>query len=786
MERQKNNKKWIIGIVGAILAVALIVILAVFLLGRGDDTPDPTGTTASAAPTESTQPSTPTTEPSVPTETTEASVPTETTQPSAPTETTQPSVPTEPTAPSIPTEPTEPSVPTEPSHVHQWEGNVTPANCTQGGYTTYTCACGESYADAETEALGHDWQEATCTEPRSCKRCGAIDGMAKGHTWDSGKVTKEPTEKENGEKKFTCTVCGQTKTETIPPKGQQHQHQYESITHEPSCTQGGYTIHTCSCGSYYTDSETPAKGHSWQSATCTSAKTCTVCGEKEGSPKGHSWNAATCTAPKTCASCGITEGSAKEHSYEEKLGQGYITYTCTACGDSYTEPVVSETAAGTLVLRTDGVAYLYGENGEVVKTYKDWDTRDHHSNAKASWWREREQIIRVIIEDGVQIKDTGWMFYECANLISVIIPDSVTVIGEMAFCGCSSLTEIDLPDTTTGIGELAFSSCDSLTSIEIPASVSIIVGNPFICAKLESLTVDPGNTFYYSVNNCLIETRWKRLAAGCKNSIIPDDGSVTTIGKNAFYGAVGLETIEIPSSVKTLGSGAFAASGLTSITLPEGITELPYEVFLGCKKLTHVKLPESLTVIDSEAFWLCEGLTKIEIPNSVTRIGSRAFKKCTSLMDVKLPNHLICIEDNAFEECTGLTSIIIPESVEEIHISAFTKCTNLKTVVLPEGIDYISASAFKLCSSLVEIRLPKQISSIGNAAFYSCESLETITIPAGVSQIGNNAFRYCRKLSTIVFEGTMEQWNAVSKGQYWNQEVPAKEVICTDGSVRIQ
>ena len=147
------------------------------------------------------------------------------------------------------------------SHTHSYKDVVTAPTCTEKGYTTHTCACGKSYVDTYTDALGH--------------------------AWDSGKVTKEPTETETGTKTFTCTRCGETKTETIPKLT--HEHNYNAVVTAPTCTENGYTTHTCACGDSYVDTYVDALGHAWDNGKVTKPATetedgvktftCTRCGE---------------------------------------------------------------------------------------------------------------------------------------------------------------------------------------------------------------------------------------------------------------------------------------------------------------------------------------------------------------------------------------------------------------------------------------------------------------------------------------------------------------------------
>ena len=125
------------------------------------------------------------------------------------------------------------------------------------------------------------------------------------------------------------------------------EHVYQAVVTEPTCTTEGYTTYTCSaCGDSYTDNTVAAIGHNWTEADCDSAKTCTVCGATEGEALGHVWADADCDTAKTCTVCGQTTGNALGHNYVPHDTQptcttdGYTTFTCTICGDSYLDGVI--------------------------------------------------------------------------------------------------------------------------------------------------------------------------------------------------------------------------------------------------------------------------------------------------------------------------------------------------------------------------------------------------------------------------------------------------------------
>ena len=165
------------------------------------------------------------------------------------------------------------------AHTHYYTATVTAPTCTAKGYTTHTCACGDSYVDTYVDALGH--------------------------AWDEGKVTKPATEAEAGIKTYTCTRCGETKTETIPKLA--HEHSYKAVVTAPTCTEKGYTTHTCACGDSYVDSYVLPLGHDWGSGKVTKEPTATENGIKK-------YICARCGETKTevipaggCPSAGFTD-----------------------------------------------------------------------------------------------------------------------------------------------------------------------------------------------------------------------------------------------------------------------------------------------------------------------------------------------------------------------------------------------------------------------------------------------------------------------------------------------
>ena len=327
-----------------------------------------------------------------------------------------------------------------------------------------------------------------------------------------------------------------------------------------------------------------------------------------------------------------------------------------------------------------------------------------------------------------------------SRLTNVIIPNSVTSIGDYAFYGCSSLTSIDIPNSVTSIGGSAFRDCSSLTSIEIPNSVTSIGDYAFYGCGITSVTIPNSVTS--------IGERAFQACRGLTSIEIPN--SVTNIGDYAFYECSSLTSIKIPNSVTSIGDYAFVGcSSLTSVALPNSITNIGVCAFYRCSSLTSLTIPNSVTSIGNGAFNECSSLTSIEIPNSVTSIGDYAFYHCSSLTSIEIPNNVTSIGNGAFQACSGLTSIEIPNSVTSIEGYAFSECSSLTSVTIPNSVTSIGERAFQACSGLTSIEIPNSVTSIGDAAFYECSSLTSIEIPNSVTSIGEVAFYRCSSLTSI-------------------------------------
>ena len=220
------------------------------------------------------------------------------------------------------------------------------------------------------------------------------------------------------------------------------------------------------------------------------------------------------------------------------------------------------------------------------------------------------------------IGSNGGTFYNCSGLTSVIIPSSVTSIGNFAFWGCSGLTSVTIPSSVTSIGDLAFYNCSGMATTIYTGTV----------AQWCNITFGDNNAnpLYYS-HSLTID------GAEITNLVIPE--GVTSISSYAFYGCSRLTSVTIPSSVTSIGGSAFSfCSGLTSVTISEGVTSIDGSAFSYCSSLTSVTIPSSVTSICGSAFAGCSRLTEITGLSSIApSLGSNAFYGINTTIPINIP-----------------------------------------------------------------------------------------------------------------------------------------------------
>ncbi len=209
-----------------------------------------------------------------------------------------------------------------------------------------------------------------------------------------------------------------------------------------------------------------------------------------------------------------------------------------------------------------------------------------------------------------------------------------------------------------------------------------------------------------------------------------NNGTITITKYIGSGGAVFIPDTINNLPVTCIGTNAFRGSPLTSVTLPDSVTNLGARAFFDCTNLASIVMGNSLTSLGDWAFYNCTGLTSVTLPNSVTSIGFFAFQNCSNLTSVTLPTSVTRIGDYMFYNCTSLTSVTLPTSVTSIGSYAFYGCSSLTSVTFPTSVTSIGNFAFRYCRSVINVTVPSSVTNIGNSVFSDCSSLTAITVDA--------------------------------------------------------
>ena len=399
-------------------------------------------------------------------------------------------------------------------------------------------------------------------------------------------------------------------------------------------------------------------------------------------------------------------------------------------------------------------------------------------------------------------------FLNCKNLTTVTGMKNVTEIGWSAFDGCNKLVNINLPSKLRKLSGLTFMNCKNITEITIPKSLTDCGYGIFSgCSNLKTINFEKGISVIPSNLFRGAEEYGYSWFDGLEEIDIPE--TVTTIGDDAFENCKNLTTVTGMKNVTEIGDNAFYnCSNLVNIKLPENLAEIGSYAFHGCSQLKSISIPDTLKGWETDIFSDCTGLATVEIPDDFINIPSDTFLNCSSLKEIKLPVSLKTINSNAFKG-SGLTEIIIPGGVTSIGSNAFQNCTSLASVRIPNSVTSLGTYIFDGCSSLTDVTLGKGLTTIPSYMFSNCESLKNIKIPYNVATIGSyaflndtafteitiprkttainsNAFSYPGKLNIYGISGTYAETFANENNiKFTNREVNASKVELNESQITL-
>jgi len=397
----------------------------------------------------------------------------------------------------------------------------------------------------------------------------------------------------------------------------------------------------------------------------------------------------------------------------------------------------------------------------------------------SSWYGDMDsQVVIPAFHEGRPVIGIGQgAFYECEQITSVVIPNTVTQISAKAFYNCKNLQNIFFDESSqlTTIDSEAFWGCSALTSLSIPSSLKAVGHCALYCS------------------NPLLDVYITNLEAWI-NIDFESPGMLEYGG--LYLNNILLTDLVIPESVTVLKSHTFSGcKSLKSVTIHKDITQIGYCTFASCPQLKNVYISDlnawcKIDFVDYFSNPMCNGadlylnnqrVTNLIFPGEATSVGTAVFAGCNSLVSITIPESVTSIGSYAFWDCASLTDINLPDTVTYIGEFAFANCHSMTEFQIPHNVSVISRGTFWCCDKLSAIVIPDAVARIESNAFTTCIAMKEVVLGNGLSYIANNAFNGSRKCKTVFFNGTVREWGCVTLDHNWNFNAPFTEIICNDG-----
>lgn len=385
-------------------------------------------------------------------------------------------------------------------------------------------------------------------------------------------------------------------------------------------------------------------------------------------------------------------------------------------------------------------------------------------------------LVKISIPNVAKIGANA--FDGCVSLGEVVADGNIVSIGDYAFRNCAKLGELDIGNKLVSIGNGAFENCEALYRFEIPASVTTIGNGAFAnctgvieVVNLSSLSSVKGSDdlgglckYAWDVLTSADEPRKISNVDGfiIYDRDIPNEGDLLI----KYVGTA--KEVAIPDGIWIIYKAAFYANeNITKVIMPESVDQIGTEAFRNCINLKTVVLSDYVHYFAEYAFAGCTSLDEINIPSTVSNLPMGVFEGCESLETITLPSSLMGIHENAFYGSGLKGEIILPGKLEVLNAGAFggSKITKIE---IPGRITTISESAFENCSELTEVVLPADVKIIEAGAFRSCGKLANINLPEGLEEIRAEAFRYCESLASVDLP---ESLKVLAAGAFWKSAI---------------